>query len=155
MARGKSTSKSKKSSRSYVSEESEEDEAKNSIFHRLFLQAANGGFSSKSDDGESDGSRTLVSDADSASSSDDQSEGADSARREESEEDRELQKFDRELRAKHRGACKNMTVGTTPSIRHSKSAGNASVAQKILFIFFRMANMPKLSRLLKASCQTY
>jgi hypothetical protein len=108
MARGKS--KSKKSSRTYVSEESEEDDAKNSIFHRLFLQAANGGSIYKSDDGESDGSGTLVSEAESASSSDDQTEGGDSVGQEESEEDRELQKFDRELRAKHRGACKNMTV---------------------------------------------
>jgi hypothetical protein len=136
MAKGKSKSKSKKSSRTYVSEESEEDDAKNSIFHRLFLQAANGGSISKSDDGESDGSRTLVSETESASSSDDQTEGADSAGQENSEEDRELQKFDRELRAKHRGACKNMTVSTnlkiSPSATQVQLAGSHVVSQNIL-----------------------
>ena len=97
----------KRRSKSFTSEESEgnEDGGKN-MFQRIFM-GASGGSSTRSYD-DSVGSGTV--DTESASEYTGGDETEDGSVGPEEESDRGLQKFDRELRAKHRAACKNMTV---------------------------------------------
>jgi hypothetical protein len=102
--------KTSRSDRSQETPETEE-EGKTSIFQRLFAPGSvDTSVSSQSNEDDSAGSETNLStlsgssgESDDGSSDNSDSEGG-------------LQRFDRELRAKHRGACKNMTVRKTVEI---------------------------------------
>ena len=80
--------------------ESVEEEASPSIFMRLFGETDTPSSYSDSDD-EDATLGTNNTDSTGASDNDETDDG-----------DRELARFDRDLRAKHRGACKNMTVSS-------------------------------------------
>ena len=96
----------KRRSKSYASEESEErEEGGKTMFQRIFM-GGSGGSSESYDD--SVGSATLDTDSASEYTGGDQTDDGSDGPEEES--GRGMQKFDRELRAKHRAACKNMTV---------------------------------------------
>jgi hypothetical protein len=85
-----------------------EEEAKPSIFTRLFGETGSAASSySHSDDDEDD---TLDTDTKLSTRSGSSNETSDNDETEDG--DRELARFDRDLRAKHRGACKNMTVSS-------------------------------------------
>jgi hypothetical protein len=76
-----------------------EEEAEPSIFMRFFGETGTPSSYSDTDDDEEDTVGTNKTDSTEASDNEETNDG-----------DRELARFDRDLRAKHRGACKNMTV---------------------------------------------
>lgn len=101
--------KKTKDTRSLTASESEEEveveEVKASIFQRLFAPASAGTSYSQDDDGSAESEANLSTLSVSTASHD---------TRDEETEKTGLQKFDRELRTRHRGACKNMTVSLVP-----------------------------------------
>lgn len=85
-----------------TSDKSEKESPKGNMFERLFApQSADTSVSSATDDDRSLDSRSNLSTL-SGSSNDSDNSSCSSAR--------STQRFDRELRAKHKNACKNMTV---------------------------------------------
>jgi len=76
-----------------------EEEEKPSIFMRLFGETGTPSYSDSDDEDATLG--TNNTDSTGTSDNDETDDG-----------DRELARFDRDLRAKHRGACKNMTVSS-------------------------------------------
>jgi hypothetical protein len=99
--------KKTKDTRSLATAESEEEveEVKASIFQRLFAPASAGTSYSQDDDGSAESEANLSTLSVSTASHDS---------RDEESEKTGLHKFDRELRTRHRGACKNMTVSLVP-----------------------------------------
>jgi hypothetical protein len=95
MARAKAMKEAKTS----YEAESVEEEAKPSIFTRFFGETG----THASSDYDSDDDDTLGTNT--GSSEETENDETDDG-------DRELARFDRDLRAKHRGACKNMTVSS-------------------------------------------
>ena len=92
-----------------TSEKAEKETAKASMFERLFAPASvDTSVSSASDDERSFDSRSHVSTLSGSSDGSDESSCSSSST---------AQRFDRELRAKHRSACKNMTVSDVMALK--------------------------------------
>ena len=86
----------------------EDNDGNPSLFQRLFGETGSDAASYSTESVDSATRHSQVSASSSENSEDDTEE-----RTETTETDREQQRFDRELRAKHRGACKNMAVSTS------------------------------------------
>jgi hypothetical protein len=141
--------KKTKATRSLETAESEEEAKAGSIFQRLFAPASVGTSYSQDDDGSA-GSETHLSTLSASTASHDSSDGE----TENQDSKVDLQKFDRELRARHRGACKNMTVSLVPGRdRWSRPVPYAS-AHSFVSVD-RAGSMARQLRDLKVFLQSY
>jgi hypothetical protein len=103
----------RKSDKAHVSVDSQDDEVAPTIFERLFGRSSASEVSttsySISDEDDSIGSDTNTRQS-TLSETDTASDIASESAAELTKDERLLLRFDRELRSKHRGACKAMTV---------------------------------------------
>jgi hypothetical protein len=97
-------------------------ELKTGIFRQFFSPGTADTSGSETNDDESTESGTRLSTISASTGSMDSSDGEDvdrrSSRRSSRRPSNSTQKFDRDLRARHRGACKNMTVSCPDKILH-------------------------------------
>ena len=128
-----------KRSKSYASEDSDDhEEGGRTMFQRIFMGAS--GDSSAGSYDDSVGSGTLGTDSASEYTGGDQTD--DGSEGPEEKSDRGLQKFDRELRAKHRAACKNMTVRFTTGQHVSGIASSMIVSKSFNDVFYFFVSSP-------------
>ena len=137
-----------------ASERPQEQAGRMSLFHRLFAPDTMETDVSEDSQFDSLGSASQYTDMSGSIDEYEESDANDESTAESSQTST-LVKFDRDLRARHRAACKNMTVRKTDSVCGGNSAAHQSCALTLFLFKCRTENTPRRSRRLKAFYQRY